>query len=561
MKSYPFILLILFGIFVRIQSLGYSNFQGDEVNTIDFIYPQNSNFLEYLFAQKKGPIQFLINFLNINLFGYNGEFQIRLPYLICGILAIPLWYLLASKILDKKTGLITAVLLSINGLFISFSRITQYQSVMYFLMPVSIFLFIYAVKTQTYRSFVLAGSLAGSLILLHYDGGSVLFFILPAILLILRDLYINNRKIPYEMIKKFAVYLVVIVAVNALFYLPYLFGNESFDNSTKGYLNSRLLGGGFMPRTEITIKLLSMYIPNVYLYALFVTSICGIFVIHYKNISSKLIRNSYPILCLLLVASTWFSLYPIKPRSASLLFIVATLIISAILILKSSSSWRKISLTIWYLCSFSFYLYFVRDPRTHVYMAILPGLILSATFFTYMYNVALNKNRYLSNLLYALFLGSILYLAGLYWVMYVNKSPEYPWFDKQYMGNEIYHISESNRIDGVFGFNNYRGWDQVGALFKAGCLANSTEAGFESNEKDNITYFYVGIKQKEGDKWSNENGAATMVIVEGPHSWTYVDRREFSGYKLLKTIYSNEVPVTYIFGKNSVYPEGKLLCE
>ena len=96
-----FLLLIGFSIFVRAQDLGYSIFQGDEVNTIDFLYemkPGLNGTVEYLMAQKRGPVQYVLNIINVNLFGYMNEEQIRFPYLVFSVIALFSLYKLAKNI-------------------------------------------------------------------------------------------------------------------------------------------------------------------------------------------------------------------------------------------------------------------------------------------------------------------------------------------------------------------------------------------------------------------------------------------------------------------------------
>jgi len=61
-----------------------------------------------------------------------------------------------------------------------------------------------------------------------------------------------------------------------------------------------------------------------------------------------------------------------------------------------------------------------------------------------------------------------------------------------------------------------------------------------------------------------ELDADNLIVVEGPHSWEYFDHVKLQNkgdYNLLYQIYSNDYAVTHIYGKNSVYPEGKILCE
>ncbi len=409
--------------------------------------------------------------------------------------------------------------------------------------------------------YLLAGSLTGFLILTHYDGASILTFFVVSMFVLVRNSYLENKKISKAQIFGFLDMFAMVLLISAVFYLPFFFGNSYYEDSTKDYLSSRLLGGGFMPRTEISLKLISMYIPKEWLIGLFMLSIFGVAFAHINKFKfrnySKYLNYLFLLLCGLLIFSAWFSLYPIKPRSASGLFILSSIGITVLLAFFGQSSWRKIGLTAWYLLGFSFYFFIVRDPRTHVYIAILPGLVFASYGIVAIYKQAISKFKWLKYVFIATFIGLFGFLAGYYWQIYINKSPEYPWWDKYYFGQTIYHISESNRIDGVFGFNYDRGWNEIGEMYEKGCLTGS----FESNEKDNLTFFYLGIKQKEGDSWSNENGADTMVVVEGPQSWTYVKRREFSGYKLLDKITKNGYDVAYIFGKNSVYHEGKLLCK
>ena len=71
--------IIFYSVFVRIQGLGYSGLQGDEVNTVTFLYGMPDGLLEYLFDQKRGPIQYLLNITNVSIFGYHSEFWIRFP--------------------------------------------------------------------------------------------------------------------------------------------------------------------------------------------------------------------------------------------------------------------------------------------------------------------------------------------------------------------------------------------------------------------------------------------------------------------------------------------------
>lgn len=554
------VVVIAYSVALRVYGLGYSDLQGDEINTINYLYSPDKNFIEYLLEQKKGPIQFVINYINTSLFGYVSEGQVRFPYLLAGIVSIFALYKFVKKVDGKNTALISALLLASSGLFISFSRITQYQSVMYLLLFVFLFLFVKSFESSArFKLLVISAFLYGLMILNHYDALSVMPFILTYFLMKVR----NDTTTFAVNIRKLTVFMIIVLGVTLSFYIPFLLHSE-FSDSTSGYLSARLLGGGFMPRTEITLKLISMYIPKFWLYLMFFSSLAGIIVMHFNKIkgykflnitfSDKLIKTIFLILVCLLGFAVVFSLYPIKPRTSGLIFLIASFGIIKALFLATKSSSAKISLTVWYLASFWFYLFFVRDPRTHVYIAFLPGFIHAAIFYVWLLKHKLSFVRYLAVTIFSLV---FLYLSYFNWMIYVDRTPEYPWWNKTILERPMYKISQSNRIDGVFGFNSNRGWSDISKLFKEQCLQGT----YESNEKDNISTFYVGYPQLMGDKWIRESGADNLIVVDGPQSWIYESHREFGGYNLLTTLYNDDMPVTFIYGKKDKYPTGKLLCE
>ena len=94
---------ILIGVFFRFYALGVNYFGGDELSTIDYLVhygkttPSIQIFLHFLADQDRGPGQYLINFINIFIFGYINEFQLRFPYFIFSISSIYTLFLLQIK--------------------------------------------------------------------------------------------------------------------------------------------------------------------------------------------------------------------------------------------------------------------------------------------------------------------------------------------------------------------------------------------------------------------------------------------------------------------------------
>lgn len=558
--------IIIFSIFVRAQGLSYSGFQGDEVNPMTFLYGMKDGPLAYLIEQKRAPMQYIINLINVSIFGYHNEGQIRFPFLIFGILALYTIYKLSQKIFDKNVAIFATLFMAVNGLFIAFSRITQYQSFMYFLIPVAVLFFIKAHEANSQKLYFYSGILMSVALLAHFDTVSVMPFFIA---IFLSDLKMFKKNFP-AVLKSGLTFFIAFLIPAAIYYIPY-FMHPSFSDGTSGYLEGRLLGGGFMPRTQITLKLLKMYIPKFHLYTLFVLgSLALVFkskdldVIKFLKFkfSKGLVQKAYLLLVFAFVFASGFSMYPVKPRLSTLMVLGTSICISGILIISKKIDYKFAALATWFLGTYAFYFYVMKDPRTHVYVSILPLFILASYGFWKLVNVLKsNSLRYLSIFILLL---SVLYVSGVNWMMFVDKSPEYPWWDKDFLGTAIYRIKRVRyeKIEGVFGFNQYRGWDVVSDLYKNGCLVGS----YNSNEKDAITYFYLREHQAQGGLWELQTtDVENLVVVPGPHSWVYTGLNGIDGnFILLKTIYSpyyKEEPISYIYGLKTKYPEGKLLCE
>jgi len=573
-----FLAIILYSMMVRIQGLGYSGFQGDEVNPMTFLYEYKDpgfNFGKYLMAQKRGPGQYVINYINVKLFGYHNEWQIRFPYLVFGLLAFYTFYNLAKKLFDETTALFIVVLLAINGLFLAFSRITQYQAFIYFIVPIGIYMFIKALEENSRKKFAVSGILMTLSLLGHYDTLATLPFFITVFL---GDLYRKmdgyslkikgNKKLIRNTLINMSMFFALMIIPAFSYYIPYHL-TKSVNDGTNSYLEGRLLGGGLMPRTSITVKLVSMYIPVVHLLFLFVSEMVGLFYLGgeitkfkiYKfSLSKKYLSLIYSFLILLLFASTIFSFYPIKPRLSSVLVIGSSLALTFILFISKKIKPEYAGLVAWALGSFSFYFFIMKDPRTHVYISFIPS------FFIVGYGISelvkSLKTNYQKYILYTLLSVVFLFSSVFNWLVFVDKTPEYPWNDKYIFGWNLYHIDKvrHKKIDGVFGFNQYRAWDYLGKLYDEGCLTGN----FLSNEKDSVTYFYVRRHQLDPENnYLLSTYADNLVPIDGPHSWYYSHAfdESYAGYYKLFELDIDGSSVMRIFGDGNLYPEGKFLCD
>ena len=177
------IFTIIFTIYVRISNYGTNSLTGDELNTISYLsdasgkIPTFHNFIEFVLNQNRGPTQYVLNYINLQVFGYLGEYQLRLPYLFFALIAFASFYFLA-KLLKNDSYYVVFVLYfyGINGLFIVFARISQYQSLILFLIPLIMYLFLKGYVKNELKYLIISGFIFSTAILTHFDSLSFISF-------------------------------------------------------------------------------------------------------------------------------------------------------------------------------------------------------------------------------------------------------------------------------------------------------------------------------------------------------------------------------------------------
>ena len=140
LQKTTFLVTVIYAAWIRFQDLGYSEYQGDEILTLDFVgHLQRGKFAEYLLTRDKGPLQYIVNLFTYKLTGGLDEFWIRLPYALAGMLFVWVIFEVTRRVAKNNwAGIIAAWLAASNGLFIAFSRITQYQAFVQLLLALTV---------------------------------------------------------------------------------------------------------------------------------------------------------------------------------------------------------------------------------------------------------------------------------------------------------------------------------------------------------------------------------------------------------------------------------------
>jgi len=273
-ERYLLFLLFIITVLPRFLGLGYSEFYGDETKVL--YLNKSVTAPQFFLNQRKGPVSFGVAWFVENLTGGYDELAIRLPFAVAGTMSVFVLYLVVRKWFGWQTALIAALLFSVNGLFIAFSRTAQYQA----------FLWLFGLSAIWYaqRGRVLfSGAFLGLCLLTHYDG---LFFILPT-LLSLWERGLSRRAFGRRVVGFAAVGALVAGA----FYAPYLLGGY-FSENTVGYITRRLNGESPFSIAALTYLLYNPFVLSIPLLLLGL----GVFVLKVVSRNLKLVLGSWLLL-------------------------------------------------------------------------------------------------------------------------------------------------------------------------------------------------------------------------------------------------------------------------
>ncbi|MBI1881359.1 MAG: glycosyltransferase family 39 protein, partial [Chloroflexi bacterium] len=127
------ILLLLLAAFFRMVNIHYSDYQGDEADillrAVSLVYGQ----IEAILTHSKGPGEILLLNAIGALTGRFDEQTARLPFALAGTFSVGLMAWLGQQLFNRRVGLVVGLLAAIDGVFVSYARTAQYQSVVLWL--------------------------------------------------------------------------------------------------------------------------------------------------------------------------------------------------------------------------------------------------------------------------------------------------------------------------------------------------------------------------------------------------------------------------------------------
>ncbi|MDY6877304.1 MAG: glycosyltransferase family 39 protein [Chloroflexota bacterium] len=472
-------LIIPAAAFFRLTYLGYSEFQGDEgvvmMRAARAILGDDAQ----LFYHQKGPAEILLPMATWTLSGTINEWQARLPFAFAGLLGVVALYLLGRRWFNGRSGQIAALLLAINGYFVGFGRVVQYQSIVLAVTSLALLALWRWSEGEGCRWLIAGAALLAFGLLAHYDAGLVL----PT------AAYIVGRRLWRTRSEGRALWAEVLTAgtlafgIFALFYFPFI-RHPNFAK-TLGYLSGARVGtkGPLYNNLLSSLPLATFYNSTYYLIGLASLLIVASF-LPFRRLGLLIPTACYILLILQSPISNLQSPTWVGPVLAGLLMVI-------LLSRRSSASSRAAWL--WFGAPFLFYYFLVRDPRTHV-LNIFPGACLLASLpLTHIWQ-RLHASRTTSHIsrftfhVPLLFSLAILILLSYYpYLMFIQHDPEIKRTWPAHRPSLYWRPDAELPHDGYFGFPYRAGWKAVGVLIEEGVLSGV----YASNEEQEVAGWYT----------------------------------------------------------------------
>jgi hypothetical protein len=482
----PLVMILLVAGVFRFTSLGYSEFQGDEVKAMmpaARVLAGDSDAL--MLERKKGPAEILLPMLPWRLTETTDEASARLPFTLAGLVTLVTVFLLGRKMGGDPAGIAAAGVAALNGLLIAFSRIVQYQAIVLWMSALAVLCAWEWYERGLTRWVLLAGVFTGIGLLAHYDALAVVPVLAYIALLSFSQMSRSGRRRAWG--RDVLLGMLGMMLVIVPFYGPYLLTPQV--GPTQTYLSERIGEGLLKNRIEDFLAYGAFYCSFLYL------ALTGALVlafmawrVHNAPVLRKVAGARVWAPALMVLAAVALLVWPAGLTIGALdLAPLAWLLIFLAAILLPAPSPAVQGTLIWLAVTFIGYNFLLADPRTHIYGIFLPWSLLAGAAVAALWNAWKPARWRWAGI--ALAGAATLCLCPFLFDTYLRHdsglSQNRPalvralaWAPEPYAGPPTV---------GIFGIVHHSGWKGIGTLYAEGKLAGD----FDSNEKLELTSWYV----------------------------------------------------------------------
>lgn len=470
------LVLLFVGGTVRFANVGYADYQGDEARAALRAAAVIQGYDDVLLLHKKGPTEILLPAVLYSMTGNLTEGTARAPFALASLAALFAVWLLGWRLFSPLAGWLAAMLVALDGYFIGFARIVQYQSVVLLMSVLAVLILVRLVQRPRALThyLTLAAIFLATGILSHYEG------VLPALpaAWLLGVLLWRNRARRRDIAGATLIAAAVGGALLAVFYVPYIF-NPRFA-ATYTYLTDRRIGGSF-PYNNLADVFLrtTLYSTTYYVVGMIVLTVAGMVRAWLRGWSRPLALGlaaaAVALTVVTFVNPSWLTL---GGRDWILLPISALL--AAVMFAPRMKDEER-TLWIWFGAVMVLALFLTEKPRTHVYTFFMPWLLLGGGLLAagWEWLRARLGSRSATWLGAAAAAGVIVLFANYAFHFFVSRAEVMLNYDEARPAG--YWVSYAEPDDkALFGFPLNNGWKVIGELYRNGTLSGS----FETTEKE-----------------------------------------------------------------------------
>jgi len=361
---------IILAAFFVVFNLSYADYWGDEMNGLLRAVALIGGRSETIFEHTKGPVEIIVPAVLAQLVSRFDPFTVRLPSTLAHVAGIAAFYLLIRRMFGRNVALLAAAFLSLNGLYIAFGRMVQYQAVVFLTGTLAILAAYRFYKGGRAANVTVAGLLAGTGMLAHYET----LLMLPAIAYLVWSRLSWRFRLPKAEFLHMGFASIIFLSVLAFFYLPLVL--HPSKNDTIPYLTQRI-GGTIWPVNNLDALYRFSLLYNSGYYIGLVTILGGSKLLQdLQNSVRQAVRKRAH--WLLLASAALVALGVVVGGRSDLLLMIFSFAILGALIGFTTAGAETRTLYIWFTVSYIGYVFLVSQPRTHLRVIYPPWLVLSA---------------------------------------------------------------------------------------------------------------------------------------------------------------------------------------
>jgi len=478
--------LVALAAFFRFTALGYSEYQGDEIDVTMRAREGIVGHSRALFSHRKGPGEIIVATAFALFRGQFDELAIRLPFALASLLAVMAAYMLGRRMFGQRVALLAGALLAIEGIFLSCSRIVQFQGVVALMLTLTAYCFYrFLEEEELAPRYQLLGVLFLTLgLLTHYETA----------LIVLPVLFFCGRKglrFFRENKRTLLISVGILVGINLAYYVPF-FLSPYFGGTFSEYMGHRIsVERGPFNNLALYFSTSLVYNSVYYLILMFagLSLACAIRV---KQAQERLHWWLIPSLLLplgLVISIGFPSLLSVgKANYSVLLFLPLPLM----LVFSRRMEAAIEAIVLWFFSYFILYGFVFREPGFHFYCLVPAWALLAALGVDDLYRSLAARITGVGRKSYQL--GAVIFAALLYtlfafytYIVFIERDIEYIFSFPQHRMALYWTPWDRLPRVGLYGLPHKSGWKTVGYLYRVGLLRGD----HKNNEGPEIVRWYL----------------------------------------------------------------------